>query len=285
MIQTATLKITCKDRPGLIAGITNFIYHNLGNIIALDQHVDNQTGTFFMRLEWDLSKFLIAKEALPAALTELAEKKNFSNQWELFFSGHLPKAAVFVSKYDHCLYDLLLRQKSGELQCQIPLIISNHQDLKYIAETFNIPFYYLPATASNKPETEKKALKLLAEHQVDFIILARYMQILSNNFIKKYPHKIINIHHSFLPAFKGAKPYHQAYAKGVKIIGATSHFVTAELDQGPIIQQDVVSISHKDSIDDLITKGRDLERKVLAQAVRLFIEQRLFVCNNRTIVL
>lgn len=224
-----------------------------------------------MRLEWDMSGFTLSEKQLPKALEKLPGTK------ELFFARQKLRLAIFVSKYDHCLYDLLLRHKSGEIDCEIPLIISNHPDLKYVAKTFDIDFYCV--------RPEQKQLALLKKYTIDFVALARYMQIVSQKMIDKYPQKIINVHHSFLPAFKGAKPYHQAYEKGVKVIGATSHFVTADLDQGPIIQQEVIAISHRDNVEGLVAKGRDLERKVLAEAIRLYTQHRLFVCGNRTIIL
>jgi formyltetrahydrofolate deformylase len=282
---TAVLKITCRDQQGLIAGLTSFIYHNLGNIVTLDEYVDPETKLFFMRLEWEMQGFLIERQNLPAAFRDYFAKKGLNAQWEIFFGDTKPRLGIFVSKYDHCLYDLLLRHKAGELRCEIPLVLSNHRDLQYVADAFGIDFKYVPVTQENRLKAEEKQLALLENYKIDFIVLARYMQILSNGFINNHKNKIINVHHSFLPAFKGAKAYQQAYARGVKVIGSTSHFVNEELDQGPIIQQDVVHITHKDKIEDLITKGRDLERKVLADAVRLFTEHRIFVCGKRTIIL
>lgn len=257
--------------------MSQFVAAHNGNILSLDQFSDPTTQQFFMRLEWDLAGFSLSEKQLPLALAPLPGQK------ELFFTRKHLKLAVFVSKYDHCLYDLLLRHKSGEICCEIPLIISNHPDLKYIANAFAIDFHCIQT--ANKAAAEKKQLKLLSEYNIDFVALARYMQILSKPMIDQYPQKIINVHHSFLPAFKGAKPYHQAYEKGVKVIGATSHFVTPDLDQGPIIQQEVAAISHRDTVEDLIAKGRDLERKVLAEAIRLYTQHRLFVCGKRTIIL
>jgi formyltetrahydrofolate deformylase len=280
----AILTISCPDKKGLVAAISNFIYQNNGNIINMDQYSDSTEEKFFMRLEWDLREFAISRDQVHKSFKDFADDKSFKNNWDIFFTNQKPKAAIFVSKYDHCLYDLLLRNKSGELNCDIALIISNHPDLEYAAKTFDKKFVYLPVSKTDKEAVEQKQLGILIENKIDFIILARYMQILSSTFIKSYKNKIINVHHSFLPAFKGAKPYHQAFERGVKIIGATSHFVTEDLDQGPIIQQEVDSISHKDTVEDLIVKGRDMERKVLAQAVRLFIDHRLFVCGNRTII-
>ena len=267
----AVLKLTCADKKGIVAAVTKFIAENNGNIVNLDQYTDHAQKLFFMRLEWDLTGFKIPREKIAGAL------KKFGNV-SIAFSDRKKRVAIFVSKYDHCLYDLLLRNKSGELNCDITAVISNHEDLRYAAAAFGKEFYCLP-------KNEKKQLDLLKQKKVDLIILARYMQILSPAFIKAYPDKIINVHHSFLPAFKGAKPYHQAYQRGVKIIGATAHFATEDLDQGPIIQQNVAQISHRDTVTDLITKGRDLERQVLAEAVRYYLNDRLFICGNRTVVL
>ena len=253
---TAILNLVCPDKKGIVAGITNFIAANNGNIINLDQYTDPVHKQFFMRLEWDIHDFKLAGPQIEKNLQKFGKIK-------VYFSENRLAMAIFVSKYDHCLYDLLLRQRTGEINCTIPLIISNHPDLAYVAKAFGIDFYCVPTD-------EKKQLALLKKYKIDFVALARYMQVLSPQFIKEYPDKIINIHHSFLPAFKGAKPYHQAYEKGVKVIGATSHFVTPDLDQGPIIQQAVSAISHRDTVDDLIVKGRDLERKVLAEAIRLY---------------
>jgi formyltetrahydrofolate deformylase len=263
--------LTCRDRRGIVAAITNFIAHNNGNIVNLDQYTDPAAGQFFMRLEWDLKNFKIAPAKIEKALQKFGKIS-------VTFSNRQKRAAVFVSRYDHCLYDLLLRQRSGELNCDIAAVISNHEDLRYVAAAFGKEFYCLPGA-------EKKQLALLKEKKIDLIVLARYMQILSPVFIRDYLYKIINVHHSFLPAFKGAKPYHQAYRRGVKIIGATAHFATEDLDQGPIIQQNVAQISHRDTVDDLIVKGRDLERQVLSEAVRYFLNDRLFVRGNRTIIL
>jgi len=284
-MKTAILNITCKDKKGLVAAVSNFIFENKGNIVNLDQYTDTEHKMFFMRIEWDLSNFTIPAHKLDNTVNNFIKTNKFAGSYELFFSNVKPRMAIFVSKYDHCLYDLLLRHKAGELNCEIPLIISNHKDLKYIADTFGIDFKYIPVTKSSKTAQEKKEIELLKKYKINFIVLARYMQIISKTLLSEYSNKIINIHHSFLPAFKGAKPYHQAYEKGVKIIGATSHFINEKLDQGPIIAQDVATISHKDTVDDLIVKGRDIERKVLANAVRLFIDHRLFVCGKRTISL
>lgn len=276
-----TLQIHCKDQSGIIATVTNFIANNNGNIVYIDQHVDREQDIFFMRLESEFTSFSMESFKLNFK-TELAER--FNMKWRIYNDEEKPKMALFVSKYDHCLYDLLGRYNSGELNLEIPFIISNHNTLKPIADSFNIPFYHIPVTKDTKAEAEAQQLKLCDAHGIDFIVLARYMQIVSNKIINKFPNKVINIHHSFLPAFVGAKPYHSAYKRGVKIIGATSHYVTEELDAGPIIEQDVERISHTYTIEDLITKGRDLERVVLANAIKLHIKRKVMVFNNKTVI-
>jgi len=278
-----TILIYCQDRRNIIASITNFISENKGNIIYIDQHVDREQNIFFMRLESEFETDDFSTEAFKAAFeTNLAA--TFNMKWRIYSSSVKPKMALFVSKYDHCLYDLLGRYNSGELNLEIPFIISNHRDLKPIADSFKIPFYHVPVNKDNKGEAENKQLELLEKHEIDFIVLARYMQIISSKLINKYPNKIINIHHSFLPAFVGAKPYHSAYKRGVKIIGATSHYVTEELDAGPIIEQDVAHVSHSYTIDDLIARGRDLEKIVLANAVKLHTNRKVMVYNNKTVI-
>ncbi|OYX24980.1 MAG: formyltetrahydrofolate deformylase [Flavobacteriales bacterium 32-35-8] len=277
-----TILIHCKDQRNIIASITNFISEKEGNIVYIDQHVDREQNIFFMRLESEFETDNFSTEAFKESFkTHLAAK--FNMKWRIY-SDIKPKMALFVSKYDHCLYDLLGRYNSGELFLEIPFIISNHKDLKSIADSFNIPFYHIPVTKENKTEAENKQLELLENHNIDFIVLARYMQIVSGKLIAKYPNKIINIHHSFLPAFVGAKPYHSAYKRGVKIIGATSHYVTEELDAGPIIDQGVTRVSHTHSIEDLIAKGRDLEKIVLANAVKLHTNRKVMVYNNKTVI-
>ncbi|MDO6492914.1 MAG: formyltetrahydrofolate deformylase [Cellulophaga sp.] len=276
-----TILINCPDQAGIICTVTNFIHTKGGNIVYIDQYVDKESATFFMRLESEFGNTLTLED-FNNGFKALAP--TYQMKWEVHKEVTIPKMAIFVSKYDHCLYDLLSRHSSGELAVDIPLIISNHDKAKSIANQFNIPFYHIPVTKATKIEAEEKQLALLAEYNVDFIVLARYMQIVSQTVIDQYPNKIINIHHSFLPAFAGAKPYHAAYKRGVKIIGATSHYVTADLDEGPIIEQDVTTVSHTHSITDLIAKGRDLEKIVLARGVKLHIERKTMVFNNKTIV-
>lgn len=278
-----TILIHCKDRRNIIASITNFISEKEGNIVYIDQHVDREQNIFFMRLESEFVNDDFSTESFKEAFkANLADK--FEMKWRIYSSEIKPKMALFISKYDHCLYDLLGRYNSGELHLEIPFIISNHTDLKFIADSFNIPFFHIPVTKNNKEEAENKQLELLETYQINFIVLARYMQIISPKLIEKYPNKIINIHHSFLPAFVGAKPYHSAYKRGVKIIGATSHYVTEELDAGPIIDQGVTRVSHTHSIEDLISKGRDLEKIVLANAVKLHTNRKVMVYNNKTVI-
>ncbi|WP_411894706.1 formyltetrahydrofolate deformylase [Winogradskyella sp. A2] len=278
-----TLLIHCKDQPNIIASVTNFMAINDGNIVYIDQHVDREQDIFFMRLECEFNSDSFSIENFKEAFSKsLAEK--FELKWRMYSAERKPKMALFVSKYDHCLYDILGRYNSGELFLEIPFILSNHNDLRQIAESFNIPFYHVAVTKDNKHEAEKKQLELLESHNIDFVVLARYMQIVSNFIIDKYPNKVINIHHSFLPAFVGAKPYHSAFKRGVKIIGATSHYITEELDAGPIIEQDVAHVSHTHSISDLIAKGRDLEKIVLSNAIKLHANRKVMVFNNKTVI-
>ena len=278
-----TILIHCKDRPNIIASVTSFVAKNKGNIVYIDQHVDREQDIFFMRLESEFTHESFSTDGFKLSFkTELAEV--FNMKWRIYSSERKPKMALLVSKYDHCLYDLLGRYNSGELNLEIPFIISNHLDLKPIADSFKIPFYHIPITKETKEEAENKQLELLEKHKIDFIVLARYMQIVSSKLINRYTNKIINIHHSFLPAFVGAKPYHSAFKRGVKIIGATSHYVTEELDAGPIIEQDVTHVSHTHSIKDLIAKGRDLEKIVLANAIKLHSTRKVMVYNNKTVI-
>ena len=282
MKNTAILLISCPDQKGLVATIADFVYRHNGNILHADEHADEASNLFLMRVEFDPTDFTIDLADFSRHFSPVAEK--FQMRWSLAQSSRRLKMAILVSKYDHCLVDLLYRHRSGELPCDIPLIISNHPDNKPIADFYKIPYETVTVPKENKREAEQKILGLLKKQSPDFIVLARYMQILSNEFVAEYPHRIINIHHSFLPAFIGAKPYHQAFQRGVKLIGATSHYVTEVLDDGPIIEQDVVRISHRDSLDDLLQKGRDLEKVVLSRAVRWHIESRVLLFGNKTVV-
>jgi formyltetrahydrofolate deformylase len=282
-MQPITLLINCNDQKGIIAAVTTFILDLSGNITYLDQHVDRIKNIFFMRLECDFTNQVITQDEFTALFEEnLANKFNFS--YEIQSREVKLRMALFVSKYTHCLYDILGRYKSDELNVEIPLIISNHNDLRYIAEQFKIPFYHVPFTKDIKEQGEKEQLELLKKYDIDFIVLARYMQIITPNLINQFENKIINIHHSFLPAFPGAKPYHSAFNRGVKIIGATSHYVTAELDEGPIIEQDITRVSHVNSIEDFVMKGKDLERLVLARAIKLHAQRKMMVYDNKTVV-
>ncbi|MDG2396576.1 MAG: formyltetrahydrofolate deformylase [Flavobacteriaceae bacterium] len=275
--------MNCPDKKGIISHVTNFIHKNKGNIVYIDQYVDRVNLTFFMRLECEINA---SEKEIQKIITELS--KNFGDRYSMNFnfynSDQKPKMGILVSKYEHCLYDILSRFQSKELNVDIPFIISNHKDLKHIADRFEIPFYHIHVDKENKIEAEKKQIKLFKKHQIDFIVLARYMQILSKSLITEYPNKIINIHHSFLPAFPGAKPYHSAYERGVKIIGATCHYVTEDLDQGPIINQNITGVSHLDSIENFISKGRDLERVVLSRSLQLHIARKIMVYKNKTII-
>lgn len=277
-----TILIHCKDQSGIISAVTQFLFNKGGNVIYLDQHVDNETRVFFMRLECEFEQEFSKKEFDSHFNEKLGVPYNM--QWSSHSQGTKLKMAIFVSKYDHCLYDLLSRHNSGELDVDIPFILSNHNDLEYIANQFGIPYYHVPVLKKSKAVAEAEQIRLLNKYKVDFIVLARYMQIISPRLIGLYPNKVINIHHSFLPAFAGAKPYHAAFKRGVKIIGATSHYITEELDAGPIIEQGVTRVSHAHKIEDFITKGRDLEKIILSSAVKLHIERKTMVCNNKTIV-
>jgi formyltetrahydrofolate deformylase len=280
---TAILLIHCPDQQGILATVTEFLNKNRGNILYLDQHVDRQEKIFFMRVEWDLEDFTIPSDKIGEYFNTLIATPMNMN-WSLHFSGDISRMALFVSKMPHCLFDILARYTAGEWDVNIPLIISNHELLEPVAERFGIEFYHFPIDSKNKKEQEEREIELLKAHNIDFIVLARYMQILSENFVEQFPDRIINIHHSFLPAFSGAKPYHAAHDRGVKIIGATSHYVTSELDAGPIIEQDVTRCSHVDSINNLIRKGRDLEKIVLSQAVYKHLQRKILVYKNRTVV-
>ncbi|KZL50031.1 MULTISPECIES: formyltetrahydrofolate deformylase [Cyanophyceae] len=278
---TATLLISCPDRRGLVAKFANFIYANGGNIIHADQHTDFAAGLFLTRIEWQLDGFNLPREFIAPAFNAIAQP--LEAKWQLHFSDSIPRIAIWVSRQDHCLFDLIWRQRAQEFAAEIPLIMSNHANLQTVAEQFGIDFHHIPITKDNKAEQEAQQLELLKKYQIDLVVLAKYMQIVSADFIAEFP-QIINIHHSFLPAFVGANPYHRAFERGVKIIGATAHYATADLDAGPIIEQDVVRVSHRDEIEDLIRKGKDLERVVLARAVRLHLQNRVLVYTNRTVV-
>jgi formyltetrahydrofolate deformylase len=280
---TAILLVSCPDQKGLNAAIHDFIYRGNGNTLHADEHLDSERNLFLMRVEWDLAGFTLDMREFAKQFQPVADR--FGMQWRVALSSYRPKIAIFVSRYDHCLVDLLYRQRSGELACEIPLIISNHADVQRWADFYGVPLHVIPVTKENKSQAESQQLELLRPHGIDLIVLARYMQVLSSEFIRQYPpHHIINIHHSFLPAFVGGKPHQQAFDRGVKLIGATSHYVTEVLDDGPIIEQDVVRISHRDTTDDLIQKGRDLEKIVLSRAVRWHIENRILLYGKKTVI-
>ena len=282
MPDTATLLIHCPDRPGLVHDVTGFIFSHQGNIIDLQQHIDPDADTFFMRLEWSLENFTLEKSEIFDRLQPMARRHEM--QMRLHFASQRKRIALFVTKENHCLYDLLARHEAGDLPVDIPLIVANHETLRPAAERFGIPFHHYPITKDNKLEQEDAQIELLKKERIDTVVLARYMQIISPAMIAAFPNQILNIHHSFLPAFVGAKPYHQAHARGVKIIGATAHYVTEELDEGPILDQEVTRVSHRDSLADLTRKGRDLETIVLARAVRAHLEHRVLVYGRKTVV-
>ena len=278
----AILLLSCQDQKGLVYNISNFIYRHNGNIVHAAQHTSMTRKIFFMRIEWELNGFVIPREEIGLVFKHVASQ--FQMTWDLHFTDVIPRLAIFVSRHPHCLYDLLLRRQMGEFRAEIPLVISNHPDLQPLVEQFGIKFLYFPITPENKAAQEEEELEEIRRHDIDLIVLARYMQVLTSRFVSEYPNKIINIHHSFLPAFAGPKPYQQAYDRGVKIIGATSHYVTEQLDDGPIIAQDVIKITHRDSMDDIKLKSRDLERMVLAKAVRLHLENRILPYGSKTVV-
>ncbi len=282
MKNSAVLLISCPDQKGLTAGISDFIYRNNGNILHADEHREDDQNLFLMRVEWDLAGFALDIKDFAEKFAPIAAR--FGMKWRVALSSYRPRVALFVSRYDHCLIDLLYRHRAGELACDIPLIVSNHPDVQPLADFYQVPLHVIPLTKENKPQAERAQLDLLAPQKVDLIVLARYMQVLSPEFIRNYPNRIINIHHSFLPAFVGGRPHQQAFQRGVKLIGATSHYVTEVLDDGPIIEQDVVRISHRDLVDDLIQKGRDLEKVVLSRAVRWHIENRVLLYGNKTVI-
>lgn len=282
MKNSAVLLINCPDQKGLTAGISDFIYRNNGNILHADEHREDDQNLFLMRVEWDLAGFAFDMKDFGEKFAPIAAR--FGMKWRVALSSYRPRVALFVSRYDHCLIDLLYRHRAGELACDIPLIVSNHPDVQPLADFYRVPLHVIPINKENKPEAERAQLGLLAPQNIDLMVLARYMQVLSPEFIRHYPSRIINIHHSFLPAFTGGRPHHQAFQRGVKLIGATSHYVTEVLDDGPIIEQDVVRISHRDLVDDLIQKGRDLEKVVLSRAVRWHIENRVLLYGNKTVI-
>lgn len=282
MERVATLLVACPDRKGIVASLAQVLYGHGANILDSDQHTDGVAGLFFQRIRFDLATLTTDKVALEHGIKEVGER--FQMDWRLAYGHQVRKVAIFASKQEHCLYDLLIRYRAGELACEVGMVISNHEEAGRIAKHFEVPFHHLPVTAASKAEAEEKAIELITSNGIDLIVLARYMQILSAEFVAKFPSRIINIHHSFLPAFVGANPYRQAYVKGVKMIGATSHYVTAELDQGPIIEQATIRCSHADSVDDLVRKGRDLEKRVLAAAVRWHLEDRILVYAGKTVV-
>jgi len=282
-MENAILLIQCKDQKGIVAAVSDFLFSNEGNILEIDQHIDEESGDFFMRVKWELETFAIGKEKI----AEIFDKKvgmRFAMNYRLHFNFPRPRMAIFVSKLSHCLFDILARHYSGEFEVDIPLVISNHTTLQPVVKGFGIPFFHLPITAENREEQEQRQLAVLKKYRIDFVVLARYMQIVSPRFIAAYPHKIINIHHSFLPAFVGAKPYHAAHKRGVKIIGATGHYVTEELDAGPIIEQDVARVRHHNSIANLVQIGQDVEKLVLSKAIMYHISQKVMVMGNRTII-
>lgn len=283
MTESAILLIQCKDQQGIVAAVSDFLFSHHGNILEIDQHIDEEMGDFFMRVKWELRSFDVEKERIEVVFQEKVARK-FGMNYKLHFNAPRPRMAIFVSKLSHCLFDILSRHYSGEFEVDIPLIISNHTTLQPIAEGFRIPFCHFPISVDNKEEQEKRQLALLAKHKVDFVVLARYMQILSPVFISHFPHQIINIHHSFLPAFVGARPYHAAHKRGVKIIGATGHYVTEELDAGPIIEQDIARVRHHNSVANLVQIGQDVEKLVLSRAIKYHITRKVMVMGNRTVI-
>lgn len=278
----ATLLVSCPDRRGLVAALAQVLYGHGANILDSQQHIDAVAGQFFQRIRFDLAELHTDRVALEAAIREVAQR--FAMDWRLSYADRPQRMAIFVSRYDHCLYDLLLRHRAGELPCTIPVVVSNHPELKPVADQFGIDFQVFPISKETKRVQEGRELELLESLRIDLVVLARYMQVLSAQFVERMPGRIINIHHSFLPAFVGGKPYHQAYERGVKLIGATAHYATTDLDEGPIIEQDVIRAYHRDSLDDLVRKGRDVEKNVLARAVRWHLEQRILVYGNKTVV-
>lgn len=279
----AILLIQCPDQKGIVSEVSRFLYSNNGNILEVDQHVDEEMGLFFMRAAWELDSFSLTKDEI-APRFEAEVGLGFGMEFKLYFNFPKPRMAIFVSKLSHCLFDILGRHHAGQLEVDIPLVISNHPDLKSIVEAFGIPFFHIPINSSHKESAEGEQLALLKEHRVDFIVLARYMQIISGDFIKNFPNRIINIHHSFLPAFVGARPYHAAYERGVKIIGATAHYVTEELDAGPIIEQEVARVRHHNTIPELVQIGQDVEKVTLSKAIKYHVDRKVLAFNNKTVI-
>jgi len=279
---TAILLVSCPDRRGIVAALSQVLFGRGANILDADQHTDPQAGQFFQRIRFDLTGLAGDRAALEVAIADVAGRYDMT--WSLHYGDHRKRIAVFVSRYDHCLYDLLLRARSGELAGDLVLVVSNHPDLEPVAKQFDLPFHLVPITKHNKASQEAKEIALLEEERVDLVVLARYMQVLSPGFIERFPSRIINIHHSFLPAFIGGRPYHQAHERGVKLIGATAHYATTDLDEGPIIEQDVSRASHRDTVAELVRRGRDLERVVLARAVRWHLEDRVLAYGRKTVV-
>lgn len=283
MADSAILLIQCKDQQGIVAAVSDFLFSHHGNILEIDQHIEEDLGFFFMRVKWELAGFTIAKDVIGEVFEQRVGEK-FQMNYKLHFNSPRPRMAIFVSKLSHCLFDILSRHYSGEFQVDIPLIISNHTTLEPVAEGFRIPFCHFPVSSDNKADQEAKQLALLRKHKIDFVVLARYMQILSPDFISSFPNRIINIHHSFLPAFVGARPYHAAHKRGVKIIGATAHYVTEELDAGPIIEQDIARVRHHNSIANLVQMGQDVEKLVLSKAIQYHLARKVMVMGNRTVI-
>jgi formyltetrahydrofolate deformylase len=278
----ATLLVSCPDRRGIVATLSQVLFGHGANILDSDQHSDTTAGLFFQRIRFDTSELLTDHGTLQRAIAEVAAR--FDMTYRLYYANKLKRMAIFVSKYDHCLIDLLWRHRAGELACEMSAVVSNHEDLRDVVEPLGIKFYVFPIDANSKSDQEQRELELLDSLGIDLVILARYMQILSADFTRRYAGRIINIHHSFLPAFIGGRPYHQAHERGVKLVGATAHYATSNLDEGPIIEQDVARCSHRDQVTDLVRKGRDLERAVLARAVRWHLEDRVLVYGNKTVV-
>jgi formyltetrahydrofolate deformylase len=283
MIKTAILIIQCRDQKGIVAAVSEFLYANKGNILEIDQHVDQEIGRFFMRVSWELESFALKKEEIVPEFKKRVGGK-FEMEFDLYFNFRKPRMAIFISKLTHCLFDILSRHYSGQFEVEIPMVVSNHENHRKVVEAFGIPFYYQPVNKANKQQAEEIQIKLMQEHQIDFVVLARYMQILSPEFIRHFPNRIINIHHSFLPAFVGAKPYHAAHERGVKIIGATAHYVTEELDAGPIIEQEVARVRHHNSASDLVQIGQDVEKVVLSKAIKYHLERKVLVVRNKTVI-